>query len=220
MKMYKNVNSTLNVATKFKMGVIAIGLALVACFSVQGCSKDVADKNAAANSQELRVEMRQLWAEHMEWTYATVDAFFHDQAGLGPKLNRLLQNQQDIGNSIKPYFGDAAGEKLAQLLTEHIQLAVPVLSAAQNADNAALEEALDNWYANAQEIGDDYASLNPKAWDQEALRDIWKTHITQTVGYSVALLQNNLDDAIVQYQQANDHMMEMADEMTEGLLNK
>jgi len=220
MKKYKNGNMAMNLVSKVKVGIISTSLALVACISIQGCSKDVSNKDQSSNRQEVRVEMRQLWAEHMEWTYATVDAFFHDQAGLTPKLNRLLQNQEDIGNSIKPYFGNEAGEKLAKLLTEHIQLAVPVLSAAQNGNNASLEEAIDNWYANAQEIGDDFAILNPKAWDQEALRDIWKTHITQTVGYSVALLQNNLDDAIAQYQQAYDHMMEMADEMTDGIVNK
>lgn len=220
MKNFNNVSLGLSVYARPKKVVGAVWL-LLACFiAMQGCSKDVDSGNQSATDQEVRVEMRQLWAEHMEWTYATVDAFFHDQAGLTPKLNRLLQNQKDIGNSIKPYFGEEAGQKLAALLTEHIQLAVPVLTAAEEGNNGALEEGLDNWYANAQEIGDDFASLNPKAWDQASLRDIWKTHITQTVGYSVALLQNKLDDAIAQYQAAYDHMMEMGDEMADGIVNR
>ena len=217
MSILKRLSTTMMSTKKLGSIFIGAGLALTLLFAAQSCKKDEIKPAETAQSQQLRVDMRKLWAEHMEWTYATVDAFFHDQPGLTPKLNRLLQNQKDIGNAIKPYFGNEAGDKLAGLLTEHIQLAVPVLTAAQSGDNPALEVALDNWYANAQNIGDDFADINPKNWGQTELRDMWKTHITQTVGYSVALLQNNLDDAISKYQEAYDHMMGMGDIMAEGI---
>lgn len=220
MNILKKIGFTLKRGPGFVKAILGAGLVLSIVFAVQSCSKEVSESKDNAATMELRVEMRQLWAEHMEWTYATVDAFFHDPEGLTAKLTRLLQNQQDIGIAIKPYYGAEAATKLAALLTEHIQLAVPVLTAAQNGDNPGLEEALDNWYANAQAVGDDFASLNPKVWAQPEMRDMWKTHITQTVGYSVALLQGKLDEAIVQYQIAYDHMMEMGDDMAKGLTNK
>jgi hypothetical protein len=40
---------------------------------------------------------------------------------------RLLRNQADIGNAIKPYYGAAAGNRLTKLLRTHILEAVPVL---------------------------------------------------------------------------------------------
>ena len=45
----------------------------------------------------------------MQWTYATVDAFFHDQKALDPTLQRLLANQDDIGNAIAALLSDDAG---------------------------------------------------------------------------------------------------------------
>lgn len=191
-------------------------------FLFQSCSSDDDNNNPLQSLayQELRVEMRQLWADHMEWTYSTVDAFFHDEAGLDAKLTRLLLNQEHIGTSMKPYFGETLGEELTVLLTEHITDAVPVLSAAEQGDDAALAAALDDWYENAQEVGDHFASMNPQFWGQTELRDIWKTHISQTVTYSVDLLLLDLDKAVLDYQEAYDHMMGLSDILAKGIAEK
>jgi hypothetical protein len=56
----------------------------------------------------------------MQWTLATVDAFFHNQAGLQPALDRLLKNQKDIGAALVPYYGQAAGDKLTSQAALHV----------------------------------------------------------------------------------------------------
>lgn len=216
----KPMNGKIKNRSRFSRFFTVAALALTLVFLAESCKKEDVSPLNSQEYQELRVEMRQLWAEHMEWTYATVDAFFHEQGGLDAKLNRLLLNQKHIGQSIVPYFGNTNGNKLEALLTEHITDAVPVLTAAQNGDNAALETALDDWYANAQEVGDHFAKVNPKQWEQSELRDIWKTHISQTVAYSVANLQGDLETAITLYQEAYDHMMIMADVMAKGIIQK
>jgi hypothetical protein len=55
---------------------------------------------------------------------------------------RLLRNQADIGNAVKPYYGAAAGNALTRLLRTHILEAVPVLQAAKDGDKAKLSTAL------------------------------------------------------------------------------
>ena len=191
---------------------VALTLAAAACESGPTAPEAPIDPTAFHST------MRQLWAEHMQWTYSTVDAFFHNPAGLQPQLDRLLQNQQDIGAAVAPFYGQAAGNQLAALLTTHIEQAVPVLQAAQAGDQAALDQALADWYANAKEIADFLSSANPNNWPTSATEPMMKSHIDQTTTYSVNLLQNDYTSAVTHYDEAFDHMMMLADVLADGII--
>ena len=176
-----------------------------------------ASPSTNSDAVKLYTTMRQLWSDHMQYTVMTVDAFFHDNNALQPRLNRLLQNQKDLGAAIVPYFGQDAGNKLTDLLTTHINQAVPVLTAAKNGDQAALKKASDDWYANAKEIADFLSAANPDNWPTSATEPMMKTHIDQTTTYSVDLLKGDYAKAITDYDAAFAHMMEMADTLAQGI---
>jgi hypothetical protein len=166
----------------------------------------------------LYTAMRTLWAQHMEWTYATVDAFFHDQKALTPTLNRLLANQRDIGAAIEPFYGKTASDQLAKLLTTHIEEAVPVLQAAKAGNTAKLNKALATWNANAQEIADFLTKANPDNWPGSATEPMLKTHISQTTAYAVDLLKGNYAKSIKDYDEAEQHMLMLADTLSKGVI--
>lgn len=180
-----------------------------------------ADAAATADIQKqvaLYTAMRELWTDHMQWTYSTVDAFFHDQTAVQPTLDRLLQNQQDMGAAIVPFYGQEAGDQLAALLTTHIQQAVPVLTAAQAGDSAALDKALADWYANAKEIADFLSAANPENWPTSATEPMMEHHIDQTTVYATDLLKGDYAAAIKDYDEAFDHMMELSDILAKGII--
>ena len=94
-----------------------------------------------AETQEYRIsqpevkfenEFRRLWIDHVLWTsnYITsaTTAGTEDQKQV---LSRLLKNQEDIGNSVKPICGEKAGNKLTDLLKEHIIIAGKIVDAAK-----------------------------------------------------------------------------------------
>ncbi|MBS1949167.1 MAG: glycosyltransferase [Bacteroidetes bacterium] len=166
---------------------------------------------------ELNSAMKELWSAHMYWTLITVDAYFNDPKGLGAKLGRLLQNQKDIGAAIVPFYGQAAGDQLAKLLTEHIQLAVPVLKAAKENDKAALDKAVNDWYANAKDIGSFLASANPKNWTAKETQGALEMHITHTIAYSVSILKGDYTQSFGGFEEALRHMLHLADILTEGI---
>ena len=60
---------------------------------------------------------------------------------------RLLANQDDIGNAIKPYHGRASGGAHT-LLRSHIMGVVALLQAAKSGDDAAVDRAAKAWYRN------------------------------------------------------------------------
>lgn len=161
--------------------------------------------------------MRTAWDQHMQWTYDAVVAFASDSAGLQPTIDRLLQNQVDIGNAVAPYYGKAAAQQLTDLLQTHIKEAVPVLTAAKAGDKAALDAAVADWYANAADIGNFLASANPN-WARHDMPEMMKTHITQTIGYATDILTGNYAQAITHYDQAQAHMTEMADMLSAGIV--
>ena len=162
--------------------------------------------------------MRKLWSDHMQWTYATVDSFFNNETALQPSLDRLLKNQQDIGDAIAPFYGQSAGDGLAALLTEHIELAIPVLSAAQSGDQPALQMAIDDWHVNAEEIADFLTTADPVNWPSSEMRPMMEHHIDTTVTYAVDLLNRDYQQAIVDLDHAYEHMTEMSDVLAEGLV--
>jgi hypothetical protein len=162
--------------------------------------------------------MRQLWSEHMQWTFATVDAFFHNQEGLQAQLDRLLANQADIGAALAPFYGEEAGNQLTELLTTHINQAVPVLTAAQTGDTPALETALADWYSNAEEIADFVSAANPENWPQSATRPMLEGHIDTTVVYATDLLGGDYTSAVEHFDEASHHMMMLADTLAAGII--
>jgi hypothetical protein len=162
--------------------------------------------------------MRDLWSDHMQWTYATVDAFFHNPDGLQPTLDRLLANQVDIGAALVPFYGEEAGNQLTALLTTHINQAVPVLTAAQAGDTAALETALADWYANAEEIADFVSAANPENWPQSATRPMLEGHIDTTTVYATDLLNGDYTSAIQHFDEAKHHMLMLSDTLAAGII--
>jgi hypothetical protein len=215
MKEVKSLPS-LSRITKTICALAICGIMLVA---TPGCKKDETTIPTLNTDKykNLNSAMRQLWTDHMQWTYATVDAYFNNPGALTASLNRLLQNQKDIGAAIVPYYGQAAGDTLAALLTTHINQAPPVLQAAKDNNQAALDAALANWNANAEDIADFLSAANLQNWPQAHMRTEMKDHISQTTTYAVDLLQKDYPKAITDYQMAFDHMMNLADELSEGI---
>jgi hypothetical protein len=182
--------------------------------SVQAQAQHKPDSSAVT---ALHSAMRTLWAQHMEWTYGTVVAFAGDSPALQATLTRLLRNQSDIGTAVGTYYGSAAGQRLTDLLTTHINEAVPVLTAAKAGDTEALNKAVEDWYANAQDIADFLSAANP-AWKQDEMRQMMKEHITQTIGYASDVLGGNWADAVTKYDAAEAHMTDMADMLSDGIV--
>jgi hypothetical protein len=165
----------------------------------------------------LHRQMRALWEQHMEWTYSTVAAFAASTPNLTATLDRLLANQSDLGDAIKPYYGTKAGNALTKLLKTHINDAVPVLTAAQAGDQAALDSAIAAWKANARQIADFLAAANPH-WGRAEMRTMMATHIDQTVAYAAAQLTGHYARSIRIYGHAEHHMLRMADMLSSGII--
>ncbi|WP_187147636.1 acetylglutamate kinase [Candidatus Nitrososphaera gargensis] len=105
---------------------------------------------------------------------------------------RLLDNQEDIGNAVKPYYGEKAGDQLTKLLKEHILIAADLVNAAKAGDNSAVADADQRWSDNADDIAAFLAKANPN-WDEDELSHMLHDHLKVTKDEAVARLQSDYE---------------------------
>jgi hypothetical protein len=162
--------------------------------------------------------MRKLWEDHVTWTRLAIVSFAADLPDLPATEARLLRNQTDIGNAVKPYYGKKAGNQLTALLRQHILGAVALLQAAKAGDQAQIEQASDAWYANAKQIADFLHRANPHNWPRADLRSMMKIHLDQTLDEATHRLTGDFGADIRDYEHIHRHILEMADMLSDGIM--
>lgn len=168
----------------------------------------------------LHDQMRRLWEDHITWTRVAIVTFAADTKGFPTTAGRLLQNQQDIGDAIKPFYGDAAGNELAALLHDHITIAIEILQAAKAGDAGAFADAKKRWYANANEIADFLAAANPRFWPDSLMRADLKTQLDQTLAEAADELGGSYAASIADYEAVHSHILDMADMLSNGIISQ
>ena len=197
-------------------------LAVVAATLVIAVSDARAESRhaAAMNHKQLAFHdgMRKLWEDHVTWTRLAIVSFAAGLPDLPATETRLLRNQTDIGNAVKPYYGRAAGNRLTALLKQHILGAVALLEAAKAGDQTQIQQRSDAWYTNARQIADFLNKANPHNWPRADLRAMMKTHLDQTLAEATDRLQGRFAADIRDYEQINRHILEMADTLSAGIM--
>lgn len=181
-----------------------------------GYSKDIHCSKAAC---ELRMAERRLWIDHVSWTRNFIVSDLASLDDKGPVLERLLRNQDDIGNSIKSYYGEEAGNKLAALLREHIELAGKVVDAAKTGNKPDLEKYNKLWYENADEIAKFLSSANPN-YSYKVLKDMLFKHLQFVTDQAVARINKDWKADIEAYDKGEDHMIHFADILVDGIIKQ
>jgi hypothetical protein len=179
-----------------------------------------AQARAKMDAQEFHDTMRKLWEDHITWTRLVIVGVFEDSPGLDASVQRLLQNQVDIGNAIKPFYGEDAGNQLTALLTDHILIAAEILQAAKAGDTAALDDAIERWYANANQIARFLHRLNPQHWPLKEMRAMMREHLDLTLEEAVAYLNGDYEASVAAYDAVHLQALEMADMLSEGIIKQ
>lgn len=168
----------------------------------------------------LHEAMDKLWTDHITWTRIVIIDFDANAPDLKPDLARLLRNQADIGNAIKPYYGAAAGSQLTHLLHTHIMEAVPILAAAKAGQKAKLEAALKTWHANGRQIAAFLSKANPDNWPLSATAPMMNAHLDLTTKEAVAHLEGQWKADIAAYDQVRTEILMMADTLASGIIKQ
>jgi hypothetical protein len=205
----------------------ALGLAALvaaASFVAMGAARGSEDTNEI-QALAFHDQMRKLWEDHITWTRLAIVNVADGAPGTETSLTvgRLLQNQVDIGNAVKPFYGDAGGNALTALLQAHINLAAEILVVAKTGglqNNPALNDAVVRWYANANDIAAFLHDANPKNWPLNVAQAMLKTHLDLTLKEAVAHLTSDFAGSVVAYDQVHSQILGLADFLSSGIMKQ
>jgi hypothetical protein len=219
--------------------VLLVAIAALAAYNLAGNNAFAASSGAGqvaahahAHSEHERTErlsarqlafhdgMRKLWEDHVTWTRLFIVSFAAGLPDTDATAQRLLQNQTDLGNAIKPFYGDAAGRKLTALLREHILIAADLLEAAKTGNSAGVADASARWYANADEIATFLHRANPDKWPLDEMKLMMRKHLDLTLAEAVARLHGDWSADIAAYEQVHQEILHMADMLSTGIIHQ
>lgn len=200
------------------LGILCCACMLGSCSQATTSSKPTQDMKSSA-SMKLTQDMRKLWTDHVVWTRDYIIAAVADQPDKQAAANRLMKNQEDIGNAVASYYGADAGNKLTDLLKQHIAIAVDLISAAKAGNKAAQEQADARWQQNAVDIADFLSKANPN-WPRATLVDMMKMHLSTTTNEVVARLTKDWDGDVHAFDEVYAHILKMSDALSEGIIKQ
>jgi len=167
----------------------------------------------------LDTKMRQLWEEHVVWTRNVILCLVDELPGTDQAVKRLLQNQVDIGNVFKPYYGEDAGNKLTEILKVHINVSAEVVKAAKAGNTNAFNEANKRWYANADQLSEFLCKVNT-GWVLEDMKKMMKEHLKITTDEAEQRIKKNYDADVFAFDKINYEILIMADMLADGIVKQ
>ena len=172
------------------------------------------------NELALRRTMDRLWEEHVAWTRLAIISLTTNAPDTKATVARLLRNQTDIGNAVKPFYGAAAGKQLTALLREHILIAADLIAVAQKGDGAGVSAQQARWTKNADQIAALLSSANPRFWKLDAMKTMMHDHLRLTTNEVVARLQSNWAADVKAYDRVESEILHMSEMLADGLVGQ
>ncbi len=203
--------------------VVALAVAGTLSFfpaSVRAVESHKMDKVVYTQSVvDLRNAMRKLWEDHIEYTRNFIISAVGGLEDTGKIAERLLKNQDDIGNAIKPIYGEEAGKKLASLLRDHILIAADIVTAAKAGNDEGVAAGEKKWQQNADDIASFLSSAN-SAWPVQTLKNMLYVHLALTTTEVVSRLKKDWPADIEAYDKGHAHMLMFADMLSDGIIKQ
>jgi hypothetical protein len=127
-----------------------------------------------------------LWSSHYYLTREVIRDAATNSPCLNEDVKALLQNQQDLGDSFASLTNKKAGKRLAKALTEHINIAIEIVTA--SIKKQPTDQLVANWQSNASDIAKIYNKYNSKI-KYSKMNETMQVHLNTTLAEATAILK-------------------------------
>jgi len=163
--------------------------------------------------------MRKLWEDHIIWTRMYIVSTFGNLGDVEYIVNRLMKNQEDIGDLIRVYYRDETADKLTQLLKGHISIAAQFIKETKDENIEAASETKKKWYENADEIAILLSDVNPN-WPAQILKFMFYDHLDFTESEAIARLHKDYIADIEIFDNVHAQAIEMVEVLVDGIIKQ
>lgn len=162
---------------------------------------------------------RLLWMEHVNWTRMTITSIIFNLPDLSFVQERLLRNATDLGNCLRPFYGDEKANRYAHLIHDHLVIAAELVTAAVKGDTQTAATKEKEWYQNADEISTFLSSINPYL-HYSAIQKMFYSHLALTKTEAVSMIQKKYKEDITVFDQVVMEVLQMSDMIAEGIIRQ
>lgn len=173
------------------------------------------DPDAIERFQSL---VQKLWYRHVDYTHQAIISIMAGIDNTAAIIDRLMKNQEDIGNAIIPYYGEEAAAELTRLLKEHVTISSDIFKAIKEARSTTDLEAA--WNTNAEAIATFLDAADSGNWPKGVVLSVLKKHVECTMNAAKAHFAKDWNAEMVAYEDCCDAIYTLAEVMSGGIVNK
>lgn len=165
------------------------------------------------NNQKItdyKLKSRYLWNDHISYTRNAIISMLSTLPDADAVTARLIQNQDDIGNFISPYYSADQVSAFVDLLKQHIAIAADIVK--------GTEGAQEQWQMNGKDIVNYMYRMNRMFWPKSVTWPMWSDHMEYTIAQVNARNDELWESDIAAYDSNHVCMSEFADLFSSGIV--
>ena len=168
---------------------------------------------------KLKITMRKLWEDHAIWTRMFIVDLLANFPGIDNTTNRLLKNQEAIGNCMKTFFGDTAGDTLTSLLKDHITITIDLLKAIKAEDATRAVTLETDAVTNAENMATFFSTINP-CYSRDELIEMLDTHLILVKYQFIARMSGDYNADVMYFDMGLHHILMISDCLFRGIIER
>lgn len=166
----------------------------------------------------MKEAFRKLFTDHACYTVFVLKGIIDKNDSVTVFLNRLLDNQKDIGDQLKPIIGEENGNRVTDLLKEHIRLAGEVIKSISAKERSKLlNEKIAVLLDNGDEFSRFLSSLSPDKLPEREMIDMFERHNSFVKDMAIARRNKDYLEEQKLYDAYYNEILEMSDAIVNAL---
>ena len=165
-----------------------------------------------------RVACRYYWAEHINYSRNLIISVLGNLSDVPAITDRLMKNQEDIGDLLRPYYSAETVDEFVSLLKAHAVAALNFINAAKAGNN--LTQYREDWQANSKEVIALLNKINSTNWPELLISPVWNLHVDLTIKEIQSRIAGDWVEDIAAYDQLHRCIIDFSEAFASGVVNQ